>query len=126
MLLFVQALGCVAAHTDRHNTCIYCAVNTCARTQIPLFHLSGKIIAKLGVKTCIALAQAAYVLRFLNYTVLTDPVWVLPSEVLHGFTFAIMYCAMYQHCFVKSRSARCHTAAIASIAALQQRQFYYN
>jgi MFS_1 like family len=68
--------------------------NTCARTQIPLFHLSGNIIAKLGVKACIALAQAAYVLRFLNYTVLTDPVWVLPSEVLHGFTFAIMYCAM--------------------------------
>jgi MFS_1 like family len=62
--------------------------------QIPLFHLSGKIIAKLGVKACIALAQAAYVMRFLYYTVLTDPAWVLPSEVLHGFTFAIMYCAM--------------------------------
>jgi MFS family permease len=40
------------------------------------------------------LLQAAYVVRFLYYSQLQNPWWVLPIEVLHGLTFGVMWSAV--------------------------------
>eukprot|EP00611_Tribonema_gayanum_P021241 TRINITY_DN403_c0_g1_i1.p1 TRINITY_DN403_c0_g1~~TRINITY_DN403_c0_g1_i1.p1 ORF type:complete len:407 (-),score=56.51 TRINITY_DN403_c0_g1_i1:453-1673(-) len=61
--------------------------------EVPLFFISGRLIAWAGIKPVIAMAQAAYVLRFIYYSLLRDPWWVLPSEVLHGFTYGVMWSA---------------------------------
>jgi PPP family 3-phenylpropionic acid transporter len=67
---------------------------TCA-AEVPLFRAADWLIRRFGVFGVLALAQAAYVLRQLNYVALTPEtvVWVLPSEVLHGFTYAVLWSA---------------------------------
>ncbi|CAM9838261.1 unnamed protein product [Scytosiphon promiscuus] len=61
--------------------------------EVPFFYLSGPLIRKLGVRGVIILAQAAYLVRFIYYAMLREPWWVLPSEVLHGLTYAAMWAA---------------------------------
>lgn len=59
--------------------------------EVPCFHISGMLQKKLGTWRLLALTQAAFVIRFAYYSFLTEPWAVLPCEVLHGFTFAIMW-----------------------------------
>jgi MFS_1 like family len=59
--------------------------------EVPCFHVSGMLQKKLGTWRLLALTQAAFVIRFAYYSLLTEPWAVLPCEVLHGFTFAIMW-----------------------------------
>ncbi|CAM9983648.1 unnamed protein product, partial [Hapterophycus canaliculatus] len=61
--------------------------------EVPFFYLSGPLIRRLGARGVIILAQAAYLARFIYYATLRDPWWVLPSEVLHGLTYAAMWAA---------------------------------
>ncbi|CAM9306786.1 unnamed protein product, partial [Hapterophycus canaliculatus] len=61
--------------------------------ELPFFYLSGPLIRKIGPRNVVALAQIGYLLRFVYYSVLQDPWWVLPAEVLHGLTFAAMWAA---------------------------------
>ncbi|CAM9521360.1 unnamed protein product, partial [Scytosiphon promiscuus] len=61
--------------------------------ELPFFYLSGPLIRKIGPKNVVALAQIGYILRLVYYSVLQDPWWVLPAEILHGLTFAAMWAA---------------------------------
>ncbi|CAM9242061.1 unnamed protein product, partial [Hapterophycus canaliculatus] len=61
--------------------------------ELPFFYLSGPLIQRIGSRNVVALAQVGYLLRFVYYSVLHDPWWVLPAEVLHGLTFAAMWAA---------------------------------
>eukprot|EP00903_Cladosiphon_okamuranus_P013285 g12384.t2 len=61
--------------------------------EVLLFHLSGPLIRRVGVRRVIALAQLALITRFVYYSVLREPWRVLPAEVLHGLTFAAMWAA---------------------------------
>eukprot|EP00904_Undaria_pinnatifida_P013765 jgi/Undpi1/9519/HiC_scaffold_27.g11975.m1 len=61
--------------------------------EVPFFYLSGPLIERMGVRGVIAVAQVAYLTRFIYYSVLRDPWCVLPVEVLHGLTFAAMWSA---------------------------------
>jgi len=74
--------------------------------EVPAFRMSGKILEVLGVSGSFALAQAAYIVRFLWYVNLQKiakwgpwGVWaVLPIEILHGLTFAVNWSALTTHC----------------------------
>ncbi|CAM9175600.1 unnamed protein product [Laminaria digitata] len=61
--------------------------------EVPFFYLSGPLIRRVGVRGVVALTQLAYLTRFIYYSVLREPWWVLPAEVLHGLTFAAMWAA---------------------------------
>eukprot|EP00903_Cladosiphon_okamuranus_P010272 g9726.t1 len=61
--------------------------------EVLFFHLSGPLIRRVGVRRVIALAQLAFIIRFVYYSILREPWWVLPAEVLHGLTFAAMWAA---------------------------------
>jgi MFS_1 like family len=63
---------------------------TCA-AEVPCFQIAGTLQKRLGTWRLLALTQLAFVIRFLYYSVLTEPWAVLPCEVLHGFTYAIMW-----------------------------------
>ncbi|CAM9243107.1 unnamed protein product, partial [Laminaria digitata] len=61
--------------------------------EVPFFYLSGALVRRMGVRGVVSLAQLAYLTRFIYYSVLREPWWVLPVEVLHGVTFAAMWAA---------------------------------
>ena len=59
--------------------------------EIPCFQMAGALHKRLGAFLLLAICQLAFVIRFLWYAFLLDPVWVLPAEILHGVTFAIVW-----------------------------------
>ncbi|CAM9566757.1 unnamed protein product, partial [Laminaria digitata] len=65
--------------------------------EVPCFYISGALIRRLGARGVVALAQVAYLTRFLYYSVLTEPWLVLPVETLHGLTFATMWAATIEY-----------------------------
>ena len=54
---------------------------------------SGVIIKHVGAVPCLYMAMLAVALRFLGYSLLSNPWVVLVIEPLHGVTFGIMWAA---------------------------------
>jgi hypothetical protein len=63
---------------------------TCA-AEVPCFQLAGRMQKKYGTWPVMVSTQIAFVIRFSYYSALRQPWAVLPCEVLHGFTFAVMW-----------------------------------
>ena len=59
--------------------------------EVPCFHVAGTLHKRLGTFLLLALCQLAFVVRFVWYAFLVDPLLVLPAEVLHGVTFAVTW-----------------------------------
>lgn len=62
--------------------------------ELPFFFLSGWILRKIGHVNAMSLVLFAFGVRFILYSVLVDPWWVLPIEMLNGVTFGIFYSTM--------------------------------
>ncbi|XP_047496923.1 major facilitator superfamily domain-containing protein 6-like isoform X1 [Penaeus chinensis] len=78
---------------------------------IPILLVSGQMIQKLGHVNTIILGFAFYVIRMLGYSLITNPWWSLPFEMLECFTVSLM-----------STAAVTYTADLstpATIASLQ-------
>ncbi|XP_055937689.1 uncharacterized protein LOC129967063 [Argiope bruennichi] len=58
---------------------------------IPLMFFSGWIIRKCGHFQLLSLSLLTYIIRFLYYSQLYRPWWVLPLEFCHGITFGLYY-----------------------------------
>ncbi|XP_015923808.1 major facilitator superfamily domain-containing protein 6-like [Parasteatoda tepidariorum] len=58
---------------------------------LPLMYFSGAIIKKLGHLNVCSLALILYTVRFLWYSYLYNPWLVLIVELLHGFTYGLLY-----------------------------------
>ena len=50
----------------------------------PMFWFSGPLTAKLGVDRVLVLSLVSYVIRFLNYAFIRQPLHALPAEALRG------------------------------------------
>ena len=61
--------------------------------QVPLLFASGVVIKHVGAVPCLYMAMLAVALRFLGYSLLSNPWVVLVIEPLHGVTFGIMWAA---------------------------------
>ena len=61
--------------------------------EILVLFLSGKAIQHFGHVKCLCVVCVAYVARFLGYSFLENPWFVLMIEPLHGITFGLMYAA---------------------------------
>ena len=59
--------------------------------EVPCFQVAGMLQKRLGTWRLLAVTQLAFVIRFTYYSFLKEPWAVLPCEVLHGFTFAVMW-----------------------------------
>ncbi|XP_059612922.1 major facilitator superfamily domain-containing protein 6 isoform X2 [Phlebotomus argentipes] len=66
----------------------------CFGGELPFFFLSGWILKKIGHIHAMSLVLLGFGLRFLLYSALTNPWWVLPIELLNGITFGIFYSTM--------------------------------
>lgn len=60
-------------------------------TQFIFFTLAGWIINKCGYINLMSIVLFACTIRMFMYSILTAPLWVLPIELLSGFTFSICY-----------------------------------
>lgn len=66
----------------------------CFGGELPFFFLSGWVLKKIGHIHSMSLVLISFGIRFLLYSVLTDPWWVLPIEFLNGVTFGMAYASM--------------------------------
>jgi len=64
-----------------------------------MFFLSGWVLRNLGHAHTMSLVLIAFSLRFFLYSLLSDPWFSLPIELLNGVTFGLCYAAMtgYAH-----------------------------
>jgi predicted MFS family arabinose efflux permease len=63
---------------------------TCA-AEVPMFQVAGFLQEKFGIWPLLAVTQLAFAIRFLYYSWLTTPWYILPIELLHGLTYATMW-----------------------------------
>ncbi|KAG4070995.1 hypothetical protein HA402_001432 [Bradysia odoriphaga] len=66
----------------------------CFGGELPFFFLSGWILRKIGHIHAMSLVLIGFGVRFLLYSVLSNPWWVLPIELLNGVTFGLFYSTM--------------------------------
>lgn len=66
----------------------------CFGGELPFFFLSGWILKKIGHINAMSLVLAGFALRFFLYSILRNPWWVLPIELLNGVTFGVFYSTM--------------------------------
>lgn len=66
----------------------------CLAGEIPFFFLSGAVLKRIGHVHAMSLVLLAFGVRFLLYSVLSNPWWVLPIETMQGVTFGIFMATM--------------------------------
>lgn len=68
------------------------AVQSCSEILILFF--SGWIIKKLGHELSMALVLLAIAIKFILYSVISDPRWILLVEISNGLTIGLFYSCM--------------------------------
>jgi PPP family 3-phenylpropionic acid transporter len=58
-----------------------------AASELPIIALGGKLLTRFGPTRLIALSLMVYTARFVLLSVITEPVWILPVQALHGLSF---------------------------------------
>lgn len=53
----------------------------------------GYVIKHIGHMNSFSLMFVGFAVRFFLYSIITNPVWVLPVEMLNGVTYALAYSA---------------------------------
>ncbi|XP_067001445.2 major facilitator superfamily domain-containing protein 6 isoform X2 [Anabrus simplex] len=66
----------------------------CFGGELPFFFLSGRILKKIGHVHAMTLVLLGIAVRFILYSVLSNPWWCLPIELFQGITFGIFYATM--------------------------------
>lgn len=62
-------------------------------SEVPIFFFGERLLQRLGARGLILLSLSATVLRMVAYAVMPAPLYVLPINLLHGFTFSAMWIA---------------------------------
>lgn len=68
--------------------------------ELPFFFLSGWIHKKIGHINTMSLILAGFALRFFLYSILSNPWWILPIELLNGVTFGLFHATMASYATV--------------------------
>ncbi|XP_055536478.1 major facilitator superfamily domain-containing protein 6 isoform X2 [Wyeomyia smithii] len=66
----------------------------CFGGELPFFFLSGWILRKIGHVHAMSLVLLGFGVRFLLYSLLVNPWWVIPIEFMNGITFGLFYATM--------------------------------
>ncbi|KAJ8737837.1 hypothetical protein PYW08_000432 [Mythimna loreyi] len=70
--------------------------------EIPFLFVSGYVLKKVGHINMMSLVLLAFGVRFILYSFLTNPWWVLPIEMLQGVTFGMFYPTMTSYANIVS------------------------
>ncbi|RZC34450.1 major facilitator superfamily domain-containing protein 6, partial [Asbolus verrucosus] len=72
---------------------IVMAIQTLAG-EMPFFFWSGKILKRIGHINSMSLVLLVIGVRYVVYSIIPDPWWFLPVELLNGLTFGLFYACM--------------------------------
>ncbi|KAJ1524888.1 hypothetical protein ONE63_009752 [Megalurothrips usitatus] len=78
------------------------AVVQCVGGELPFFFLSGWIIKRLGHINVMSLVLFSFGIRFILYSILSNPWLCLPIELLQGVTFGLFYSTMASYASILS------------------------
>ena len=62
-------------------------------SELPIFFFGERLLTRLGARGLILVALVATVVRMVAYALMPSAVYVLPINLLHGFTFSAMWVA---------------------------------
>lgn len=62
--------------------------------EIPFFFWSGKILKRIGHVHSMSLILMVIGIRYILYSIIPDPWFFLPVELLNGLTFGLFYACM--------------------------------
>ncbi|XP_075229536.1 major facilitator superfamily domain-containing protein 6-like [Lycorma delicatula] len=71
---------------------LVCCKSICG--ELPFFFLNSWLLKKLGHVNCMSLVLLAFGIKFILYSLLVNPWWSLPIELLGGLTFSTFYATM--------------------------------
>lgn len=63
----------------------------CFGGELPILFFSGWIMKKLGYWYCMSLGLFTFALRFYVYSIVTNPYWILPVELVDGIAFGLCH-----------------------------------
>ncbi|KQS43807.1 major facilitator superfamily domain-containing protein 6-A isoform X1 [Drosophila erecta] len=66
----------------------------CFGGELPFFFLSGWILKKIGHVNAMSLVLFGFGVRFILYSMLQNPWYILPVELMNGVTFGLFYATM--------------------------------
>lgn len=69
----------------------------CVGGELPLFFFSGWIIKRFGHWYCMAFGLLAFSIRFYLYSIITNPLWILPVEFINGITFGLFHAVLMSY-----------------------------
>lgn len=70
--------------------------------EIPFLFVSGYILKKVGHINMMSIVLLAFGVRFILYSLLSDPWWALPIELFQGITFGMFYPTMTSYANIVS------------------------
>ncbi|KAL5236074.1 hypothetical protein ACI65C_003484 [Semiaphis heraclei] len=79
--------------------------------EIPIYIMAGYILKRIGHMTAFSVSFAMFAMRFFLYSIIKDPLWVLPVEITNGVTATMA--------FVSGISYAAKVAPIGSAGTLQ-------
>lgn len=56
-------------------------------SELPVIAASGWLLSRLGAPRLVALAIVVYAIRFIAFSTITVPEWLLPVQALHGLSY---------------------------------------
>lgn len=65
--------------------------------EIPFLFFSGWIIKRIGYWYSMALGLFVFAVRFYLYSIITNPVWILPIEISNGITFGLCFAVLISY-----------------------------
>lgn len=90
----------------------------CFGGELPFFFLSGWILKKIGHIHAMSLVLLGFGVRFLFYSILSDPWWVLPIEFMNGITFGIFYSTMASYASILAPSGTEATIQVFNVSTI--------
>ena len=76
----------------------------CFGGELPFFFISGKLLKKIGHVHAMSLVLLGFGVRFFLYSLLENPWYVLPIELLNGVTFGVFYATMASYASIVAPS----------------------
>jgi len=69
----------------------------CIGGEMPFLFFSGRIIKRFGHTYCMALGLITFAVRFYLYSIITNPIWILPIEFTNGITFGLCHAVLMEY-----------------------------
>ena len=65
------------------------AFATSAFSELPIVAFGAWFLRRFGPTRLLGIALVVYAVRYLAFSLVTDPVWILPVQLLHGISYGI-------------------------------------